>query len=100
MAWSGSAGSRDAVFVQTTDGEDEWRTVTERVVDALATVEGVDPLSLAQPLNDSVDTDALDALFAPRHDGTPRTGSGFVEFWSNGYRVTVHKNGEIRVESP
>lgn len=103
MHGSGPAGQqtprRDSSRVQAAEREDSRRTVSERVIDALATSEGVDPLALTQPLNDSIDPDALDALFAPRHDGSPREGDGFVTFTSNGYRVTVKKNGEIRVES-
>lgn len=74
------------------------RTLSERVIDELAAAKGITPIELDRPLNDSVDPDALDALFAPRHDGTPRNGDGYVEFTSNGYRVVVRKGGEIRLE--
>lgn len=77
---------------------DEELTLSERVIYELATAQNVKPIEMDWPLNDSVDPDALDALFAPRHDGTPRAGSGSVEFSSNGYRVVVRKNGDVHLQ--
>ena len=74
------------------------RVLSERVVDELAAAQNVAPVEMDWTLNDSVDPDALDALFAPRHDGTPRTGDGSVEFSSNGYRVVVRTDGDICLE--
>ena len=79
-------------------GANEEPTLSERVIYKLAAAQNVRPVKMDWPLNDSVDPDALDALFAPRHDGTPRTGSGSVEFSSNGYRVVVEKNGAVRLQ--
>lgn len=86
---------------------DEWgdehrhvvdRTITECVVDALASARGVEPTNLPRPLADSLDPEALNDLFAPRHDGSPRDGDGYVEFTSNGYRVVVENGGEVVLE--
>lgn len=44
------------------------------------------------PLCNAVDVEALDDLFAPQFDGTPRSG-GFVAFNYNGYRVEVGDEG-------
>lgn len=74
------------------------RAVSERVVDAIAAAEGVGAVELTEPLNDSVDPDALNSVFAPRHDGSARTGNGSVEFSSNGYCVVVEKNGDVRLD--
>lgn len=52
-----------------------------------------DPTDLS-PLNGSVDPDALDSLFAPREDGSPRT-PGSVSFYFEGYEVFVHADGEV-----
>jgi len=73
-------------------------TLTESVIGALAEVEGVDPLELSAPLHDSIDPDALNQIFAPRYDGTPRMG-GTIEFANSGHRVVVTSDGEITVHA-
>ena len=73
------------------------RSPAEQVVEKLAAARGVEPVEMDRPLNDSIDPDALDAIFAPRHDGAPRTGDGYVEFSAYGYRVRVRKNGTVRL---
>lgn len=65
--------------------------VSAAVVRAVSAVEGRRPRSL-RPLVDVLDPAALNALFEPRHDGTPRTG-GRLSFVYGGCRVTVD-NGE------
>ena len=47
-------------------------------------------------LNDYVDVEALEALFAPQLDGTPRA-EGQVVFECRGARVTVHSDGRVVV---
>lgn len=70
---------------------DHGESVSMAVVKAVSAVENCDPLSLP-PLTDVLDTDALDALFAARCDGTQRTG-GQLSFIYNDCRVTID-NGE------
>jgi hypothetical protein len=48
-------------------------------------------------LNDAVHPDALNRLFSPKLDGTPRTG-GTLTFEFSGCLVTVDSDGEIRVD--
>ena len=67
------------------------------VVRAVSAVEGRDPRSM-RPLTDVLDPDALDALFGPRHDGTPRPG-GSLTFVYSRCRVTVD-NGEYLTLHP
>lgn len=67
------------------------------VVRAVAQSEGVDPATLDQQLNEVVDPDALDALFAPRGDGRSRQG-GQVSFVFNGYVVTLNNSETVQVE--
>lgn len=76
-------------------GRTDRQSIAERVVEALAAAEGVSPIDLDEPLYESVDAEALDALFAPQLDGSPRSGEGHVEFSSNGYRVVVGKDGDV-----
>jgi hypothetical protein len=46
------------------------------------------------PLQESIDPDALDAIFGPRPDGTSRTDLS-VTFQFEGYEVTVESDGTI-----
>lgn len=77
------------------DGEDsagtydEDATASEAVVAAVAEREGVDPVELPR-LFESVDPDALDAIFA---DGRP----GRVSFQYAGYDVTVCGTDQVTV---
>lgn len=76
-----------------------WEQPSEReqpsvaVVTALADAEDVDPAEL-EPLYDRIDLDALDRLFAPRDDGTPRD-AGRVRFRTHGYEVVVTASGRV-----
>lgn len=64
--------------------------VCERVVCAVANANGVDTTDL-EPLYDSIDPEALDALFKPGVDGT-------VRFAYEGCDVVVHGDGNVRVD--
>ena len=46
-------------------------------------------------LDDVVDTDALDALFAPRVDGEERSDDSTLSLTYAGYDVRVHANGLV-----
>ena len=65
--------------------------VSTAVARAVSAVQGREPCSL-RPLADVVDPAALDALFDPQYDGTPRTG-GHLSFVYNGCHITID-NGE------
>lgn len=64
---------------------------------ALADCTGADAFDCGRSLHDAVDLDALDALFRPRYDGTPRRG-GTLTFVVHDYRITVRSDGHIRLE--
>ena len=66
-------------------------SVSTAVVRAVSAVEGRGPQSLP-PLANTLDTDALDALFDPRGDGAARTGGRLSLVYSN-CRLTID-NGE------
>lgn len=66
-------------------------SVSKAVVRAVSAVEGREPRSL-EPLTHVIDTDALDALFASRPNGKPRTG-GCLSFIYGSSRVIID-NGE------
>lgn len=72
-------------------------SVSRAVVRAVCAVEGQEPTAL-QPLCDVVDPDALDRLFEPHADGTPRAG-GRVSLIVSGCQVTVD-NGEYLTIRP
>lgn len=69
------------------------------VVHALARAMGVDVTEAGFVLNDSVDPDALDRIFAETGDGTPRP-PGHVGFFVGDYRVTVYSTGQIVITPP
>lgn len=66
------------------------------VVMAVAAVLDRDVTEL-DPLDDTVDPDALDALFVPKPDGTDRAG-GEISFAFGACTVTVASRGEIVVD--
>lgn len=67
------------------------RPVSERVVEAVAAVEGSSPLELDRPLYDAIDPDALNAIVGTRN------GCDVVEFGYLGYRVSVRSDGETTI---
>ncbi|SEO28406.1 hypothetical protein SAMN04487948_101519 [Halogranum amylolyticum] len=66
------------------------------IVDAVSDATGVPVSEMDSELNDYVDPDALDALFADRFDGTPRKG-GLLIFSMCGCKVRVHGDGRVVV---
>lgn len=70
--------------------------VSAAIVRTVSAVKGREPCSL-EPLADIIDPDALDALFAPRPDDTPRAG-GRLSFSYSGCRITVDDGEFVTVE--
>lgn len=66
-------------------------TVSERVIEAVAEAEGVDPTDVTPPLYDVMDPDALDRLFE-----SANVDKQFV-FSYNGHEVAVGDEGEVLV---
>lgn len=79
------------------DWNDE-ATIVETVLRAVAAITNLDPTDLESP-NDTVDTDALSAIFQPLTNGRPRD-LGYVSFPLNGCDVVVHADGEVEVYPP
>ncbi|WIV68664.1 HalOD1 output domain-containing protein [Natrialbaceae archaeon AArc-T1-2] len=81
--------------------QSQHMTPSQAVVEAVADAESVPPESLCppeyDPLHSVIDPQALDALFEPRADGTPRS-SGRVSFTFCGYDVTVDSDGTVTLE--
>jgi hypothetical protein len=71
---------------------------TIAVIEAVANAEDVHPKDVCPPAYESlysvIDPNGLDALFAPRADGTPRS-TGTVSFPFCGYRVVVDNRGAV-----
>lgn len=84
------------------DGSDRstQQSLSFEIITAIAAEEGVDTTAIEppeyEPLYEVLNPEALDALFAPREDGTPRT-NGRVEFSYCGYQVTVTSDGDVHV---
>ena len=69
------------------------RTPTNAIIDALANAANVDPLALP-PLYDSIDTEALNQLFAD-YDGA--NAEALMSFSVDDWNVFVRRDGQIRV---
>ncbi|WP_435180132.1 HalOD1 output domain-containing protein [Halorussus sp. AFM4] len=78
--------------------EFDARTLTERIVSKVSHRKDVDPVELQPPLDEVVDLDALDALFASRNGGTPRDADGLVAFTYEGYRIRVESGERIDID--
>ncbi|NHN48674.1 hypothetical protein G9464_13870 [Halostella sp. JP-L12] len=77
-------------------GEDDSLSAT--VVTAVAAVRDLEPTSV-DALNETVDPDALNALFADSYGGNSRDGAT-LSFRLNGCDVTVHGDGRVVVRAP
>lgn len=79
------------------------RSLSLKVISAIAEREGVDPVEIEPPeyeaLYEVCNPEALDSLFAPRENGTPRT-RGRVSFVFCGYDVVVTSDGTVEVTDP
>jgi len=73
--------------------------LTTTLAHAISDVSGVDVTDTGFTLADHVDPDALDRLFEPRDDGTPRL-NGQLTFTVWGYAVTVYSDGGIAIVPP
>lgn len=98
-ASSASASPSSSPVYRVSHDPDGTATLSTTVVHALADCLGIDVTESAAYVHDSVDPDALDALFRPRYDGAPRTGGSLV-FHVHDYCVTVFSDGEIVIEPP
>lgn len=65
------------------------------VVHAVLEATGKNPTDVN--LNDVIQPDALNRIFSPKHDGTPRAG-GTIEFEFADCHVTIDGDGEVRVD--
>lgn len=65
------------------------------VLEAVAEREDTNVTDLP-PLHNTIDSEALDKLFRPKYDGTPREG-GYVAFIYAGYWVTVYHDGSVEL---
>jgi hypothetical protein len=80
----------------------EWEPASEEdlatlIVVAVAEITDVDHTELT-PLNDVIDPDALNAIFAPRKDGLERSG-GRVLFSLSGHEITVDSSGRVVIDT-
>ncbi|MCU4925089.1 hypothetical protein OB905_03685 [Halobacteria archaeon AArc-dxtr1] len=86
--------------VDRSDESGRYQPLSFEVIAAVAEKEGIDPMEIEPPeydaLYDVVNPEALDALFAPREDGTPR-GSGQIEFTYCGYDIVVSSDGTVDI---
>ncbi len=73
--------------------------LTTTLAHAISDVTGIDVTDTGFTLNDYVDPDAMDKLFKPKPDGTPRT-NGSLNLTILGCQVAIHSNGQIVISPP
>ena len=104
MATELNQGERDSNRAIVSYTADETESLSDAVIVAArmaaTRVQSADDLDehavgVLDPLFDTVDLDALDALFSPTADG--RTRSGTVTFTHDGFEITAYATGEVRV---
>lgn len=71
-------------------------SVTEGVVTAVENATGI-PIPEMAPLHETVNVDALDALFSDSYSGTPRN-RGRIKFTYCGCEIVVFSSGRVLVE--
>lgn len=76
------------------DGE----PLSTAVVLAVAEAADIEPADIQEPLYNVLDPDALNSLFGPKADGTPRD-NGKLSFSIYGHDVTIEGNESIHVQS-
>lgn len=74
---------------------DDEDAVSTRVIRAVEEIVGDDEGNRSW-LYDSVDPDALDAIFDDKHDGTPRT-DGKIVFTARSCEVIVHADRSLTI---
>lgn len=67
------------------------------ILEAIEELSRTDTTGHDESLSEYVDPDALDSLFAPRLDGTPRAEGGSVSLSLYDHDVVVHSDGHIIV---
>lgn len=72
-------------------------SISETVVRAVGEALGKKPIDV-EPLNGTVDPDALNALFDARMNGETRSGDGGAFFQLDGCDVTVYSDGRVVVQ--
>ncbi len=88
----GDPTAKTAHFQHDWDGDEP---LSSTIVSTVATLSGTDPADL-EVLYDTLDPDALDALFEPRPDNR-RRDDGRVWFSLDGYGITVYGDGFVVV---
>lgn len=74
------------------------QSLSTEIVMGVASARGIDPAQLREELYEVINPTALDALFQPTVDGTPRA-HGSICFSFHGYRVSVAADGTITLQS-
>ena len=72
-------------------------SLSEAVLEAVATEMGVEQSDLPDPLFDAIEPEALDSLFRPDRNGHP-TRSGHTTFSYAGYEVTAYSDKRVELQ--
>lgn len=74
------------------------QSLSTEIVMGVADANGINPTQLHEALHEVINPSALDTLFQPTANGTPRS-HGTVCFPFHGYRVSVEADGTITLQS-
>jgi len=74
-------------------------SVTATLTHALSDVSGINVTEVEMAVRESVDPDALDRLFTPVSNGSPRA-NGQLSVNIQGYQTTIYGNGLISIVPP
>lgn len=83
-----------ASLSDTNEGTHTSKPVVETVVNAIARIEGIDPVDLSDPVFAFVDPDALDRLVA----SAPAETDLSVAFEAWGHEIVIAGDGTIRID--
>lgn len=90
------ANEQDAETPVVTYDVNDSESITTAVTAAVSSASGRSATEL-RPLYSAVDPDALDSIFAPQSDGTPRISGGTVTFEYGPHRVRVESDRTVLV---
>lgn len=70
------------------------------ILEIIEQLSNADTTEMDGSLNEYVNPDALDSLFSPRFDGTPREDGGSISLELYDHDIVVHSDGHIIVSQP
>ncbi len=83
-----------ASLIDTSELEQPTESIAQRIVEAVATFENVDPIDLSEPVFEFIDPDALDAVVASATADTNLS----ITFEAWGHDIGVSGDGDVSID--